>query len=435
MTLKPRSLAGQMLLLVAMALIVAQGINLALLLSEARGRNANFFQGAVVARSVDAVERAKIGQPPVERERGRGRVEITASPNPAIVAGDREPRVEARVRQALAEAAVPFSDVRAVGATGERGHKLLVISVGLEDGRWVTTRNRPPPPNSAILAPLIWQTLILLLALLVATVLIGRRVAQPLNRLAQAAETFGTSAQQEPVPLQGPSDVQQLIGTFNQMQTRILDMLDEKDRMLGAIGHDLRTPLASLRLRAELVDDEGEREKMVATINEMSRTLDDILSFARLGRSAEEPVNVDISALVEALVLDLQDLGMAVQFTPVDRQPTVARPLLLRRAIRNLVQNAAKYGEGAHLSVFAEGSETVILIDDEGPGIPEHELERVMEGFVRLDQSRNRETGGSGLGLTIARSIIAEHGGSLRLENRSQGGLRAIIRLPREASA
>ncbi len=434
MTLKPRSLAGQMLLLVAMALIVAQGINLALLLSEARGRNANFFQGAVVARTVDAVERARIGQPPVERERGRGRVEITTFPNPAIV-GEREPRVEARVRQALAEAAVPFSDVRAVGATGERGRKLLVISVGLDDGRWVTTRNRPPPPNSAILAPLIWQTLILLLALLVAAVLIGRRVAQPLNRLAQAAETFGTSAQQESVPLQGPSDVQRLIGTFNQMQTRILDMLDEKDRMLGAIGHDLRTPLASLRLRAESVDDGGEREKMIGTINEMNRTLDDILSFARLGRSAEEPVNVDISALVEALVLDLQDLGMAVQFTPVDRQPVVVRPLLLRRAIRNLVQNAVNYGQCAHLSVIAEGSETLILIDDEGTGIAEHDLERVMEGFVRLDQSRNRETGGSGLGLTIARSIIAEHGGSLRLENRSQGGLRAIIRLPGEAIA
>jgi signal transduction histidine kinase len=200
--------------------------------------------------------------------------------------------------------------------------------------------------------------------------------------------------------------------------------------MLGAIGHDLRTPLASLRLRAEAVEDQAERERMIATIEEMAGTLEDILELARLGRSGEQAVRTDLAALVDALVQDLQDLGQAVEFADGDRLLASVRPALVRRAIRNLIENAIKYGSRADVRLYRAGDVAVLEIDDEGPGIPDGDIERVMDGFVRLDESRNRATGGSGLGLTIARSIIQEHGGALTLQNRADRGLRAIVKLP-----
>nr|MDP9415965.1 ATP-binding protein [Pseudomonadota bacterium] len=198
------------------------------------------------------------------------------------------------------------------------------------------------------------------------------------------------------------------------------------------IGHDLRTPLASLRLRAENVDDDGERERMVATIDEMSRTLEDILSLARLGRSKEPVARVDLAALADAAVEDLRDLGHDVALEPSAALPIPLRPVMTTRAIRNLIDNAVKYGGRARVRVFQDGCEAVVEVEDEGPGIAEEHLERVMDGFQRLEGSRNRETGGTGIGLTIARSIVREQGGDIRLENRPARGLKASLRLPLE---
>jgi signal transduction histidine kinase len=419
-----------MLLLVATALFVAQAINFAFLLSEVRGRRATFIEGGAVARTIDTVERVQAGLP-VGRapRRGPDRVAVTVGAL-AAPSGERDLQMEARVAEALTEAGHSFKQIAASRDEGRGDRSRLTVSVQLPDNRWVNLRNVIRTGDRGLIYRLVGQTLILLVALLVAVIAIGRHVARPLRLLTGAAESFGTSGRREPVPPQGPSDVQQLIATFNKMQSRILDMLAEKDRMLGAIGHDLRTPLASLRLRAEGVDDQAERERMIATIEEMAGTLEDILELARLGRSGEQSVRTDLAALVDALVQDLQDLGQAVEFDDGERLLASVRPALIRRAIRNLIENAIKYGRRADVRLHRAGHWAVLEIDDQGPGIPAGDIERVMEGFVRLDESRNRATGGSGLGLTIARSIIQEHGGSLTLQNLPERGLRAIVKLP-----
>jgi signal transduction histidine kinase len=198
--------------------------------------------------------------------------------------------------------------------------------------------------------------------------------------------------------------------------------------MLGAIGHDLKTPLASLRVRIESVDDESERNAMAASIDEMVHILDDILILARLGRSAELPVLTDIGALVEMVAGELDAEGTALTVAArEDKCRAVVRPVLLRRALRNLLGNALKYGSRADVAMACDGNEVIITIDDRGPGIDAAEVDAMFEPFARADTSRNRASGGSGLGLTIARAIARAHGGDVSLQNRETGGLRAML--------
>ncbi len=448
MRLWPRSFAGQMVLLMAVALFVAQAINFVLILNERQARRYNFSVGGAVAATVDAVEAAERGQGfPRPRPRDPHQsVRLTQqSVIPATAA--RDPAAEGRLASALADAGLGTLPVRAaampIGRAGEwpaqagkssskrrPPSKVLILSVRMADGRWLNLRWPLPGSDARLVWRVLLQTLIIFGALLLPVIWLGRQAARPLRKLAAAAAIFGPRGPSEAVPLEGPADVQRLIATFNDMRTRILDMLGEKDRMLGAIGHDLRTPLASLRLRAENVDDDEERERMVATIDEMSRTLEDILSLARLGRSNEPAARVDLAALVDAVVEDLRDLGHDVALEPAQALPIPLRPVMTTRAIRNLIDNAVKYGGGARVRVFRDGGEAVVQVEDEGPGIAEEHLERVMDGFQRLEGSRNRETGGTGIGLTIARSIVREQGGDIRLENRSARGLKASLRLP-----
>jgi signal transduction histidine kinase len=214
------------------------------------------------------------------------------------------------------------------------------------------------------------------------------------------------------------------------MRSRIIAMLDEKDRMLGAIGHDLRTPLASLRVRAESVEDDGERARMSETIEEMNRMLEDILSLARAGRSTEAAQKVDLASLADAVVEDFIELGSPVAMTDSDRAVAFVRPQQIRRALRNLIENAIVYGDRAHVSVSREGAMIRIAVADEGPGIAADRMDEMLEPFTRLEGSRNRETGGAGLGLALVRAIMAEHQGQLRLANRPGGGLEASLLLP-----
>src|SRR6185369_2341692 len=199
--------------------------------------------------------------------------------------------------------------------------------------------------------------------------------------------------------------------------------LDEKDRMLGAIGHDLRTPLAALRVRIESVEDETDRARMAETIAEMNHTLDDILSLARLGRPSEPLTEVDLAALVDAVVEDFRDLDNDVTFEETERLRMRLRPSLMRRAVRNLIENAVKYGKSAEVRVVPGTHSVSIVVADQGPGIPPDQLGNVFEAFTRLETSRNKETGGIGLGLALARAIVRNAGGDVTLANRPGGGL------------
>ena len=220
------------------------------------------------------------------------------------------------------------------------------------------------------------------------------------------------------------------------MEARIAALLDEKDVMLGAIGHDLKTPLAALRVRIESVEDDVERSRMASSIEDITRTLDDILSLARVGRPSDQPENTEIAALTASVVEEFEDMGEQVTLGETKRIALTVRATWLRRALRNLIANALRYGGGAARVSLARGErEVAIRVEDDGPGIPESEIQAMLEPFRRGESSRSRETGGAGLGLTLARAIADQHGGSLHLANRrgadgNIAGLTAEIRLP-----
>jgi signal transduction histidine kinase len=219
------------------------------------------------------------------------------------------------------------------------------------------------------------------------------------------------------------------------MEARISALLDEKDVMLGAIGHDLKTPLAALRVRIESVEDDSERAKMAASIDDITRSLDDILSLARVGRPSDPMERTDLAALLSAVVEEYEDMGEPVELAETQRLAMPLRATWLRRALRNLIGNALRYGERARVSLAREGAEAVVRIEDDGPGIPPRDIAGMMEAFTRGDSSRNRETGGAGLGLTLARAIAEQHGGTVQLSNRHGPdgkvvGLTAELRLP-----
>jgi signal transduction histidine kinase len=232
------------------------------------------------------------------------------------------------------------------------------------------------------------------------------------------------------LPESGPDDIRQTAEAFNRMQERLQRFVEDRTRMLAAISHDLRTPLTSLRLRAEFVQDDDLREKMLKTIEEIQTMTEAALAYAREDAAVEATRTVDLSALVGSLCDDLADLGQNVTVSDGPKVLYRCRPDALRRAIRNLVENAIRYGERATVSVVGSAESLDIVVEDGGPGIPPADMEQVFAPFFRLEQSRNRETGGVGLGLSIARAIARHHGGDIVLENQRKG-LRAIIRLPR----
>jgi signal transduction histidine kinase len=312
-------------------------------------------------------------------------------------------------------------------------HFDVIASVPLRDSGWLNAETRirggpaPFPWPSAVSAGL------MALAILVIIAIIARRVTQPLSALAARAEAFGRGAVSAPLPEAGPDEARRLIAAFNRMQDRLSRFVSDRTRMLAAIGHDLRTPITSLKLRAELLDDEEARAKMLATLDEMQRMSEATLAFAREDAATEPTRTVDLAALIASFVDDLAETGRPVTFTESPRLPYPCRPTALRRALANLVENAIEYGERARLGLNDTAAGPIITVDDDGPGVPEPQIEEVFKPFVRLETSRSRETGGAGLGLSIARSIVLAHGGTLTLANRTGGGLRAEIQLPTAA--
>ncbi|PLP60363.1 two-component sensor histidine kinase [Mesorhizobium loti] len=285
----------------------------------------------------------------------------------------------------------------------------------------------------------IWQSQSMVAIVLTATllsgmaILIARRIARPMRQLSAAAEALGRGEDVERIPEEGPEDIRRMAAAFNDMQDRLKRFLSDRTAMLAAIGHDLRTPITSLRLRAEFIQERGEREKFLATLDEMQNMTEATLSFAREQATGEPTRMVDVAALTESICADLADLGRDVAFLEADRAPYRCRPGALGRAIRNLVENAVRYGMRARVSVAAQPDELCIVVEDDGPGIASADMERVFKPFVRLEGSRSRETGGTGLGLSIARTIARSHGGDVVLTNRAGSGLQATIRLPATA--
>jgi signal transduction histidine kinase len=271
------------------------------------------------------------------------------------------------------------------------------------------------------------ETLLIYMGVLVPLLLVIRQISKPLRQLNRRLAHEGLASGAPPLEPQGPDDIRSLIDSFNAAERRVNSMLTEKDVMLGAIGHDLKTPLAALRVRIESVEDEGERDKMAACVDEMVHILDDILVLARLGKSSEAAVLTDITALVAMVAAELDNTGRLVLIGGEAKCRATVRPVLLRRALRNLIGNALQYGKRAHVSTLCDGDWVTITIEDDGPGLSAEQLQSMFEPFARVEISRNRSTGGAGLGLTIARAIARAHRGDVTLQNREGGGLCAML--------
>jgi signal transduction histidine kinase len=306
----------------------------------------------------------------------------------------------------------------------------LVVEIALNDGRWLSFSDPEFPVGDVAW----WSALVVLSTPFIVIGLLslwtGRRLAKPIRAFAEAAERLGVDSAAPPLPERGPYELHTAIRAFNRMQARLRRFVDDRTQMVAAMSHDLRTPLTRLRLRADFVEDPDEQRKMLDDLDHMSAMIESTLAFARDDAKQEPRMLVDLGVLVEGVCENASDTGASVSFSIPRGVDVVCRPTAITRAAANLIDNAVKYGGAARAEVVREPDRVVFAIEDNGPGIPAEEQEKVFAPFYRLERSRNRNTGGVGLGLAVARTIVREHGGDITVANIASGGLRVRMELP-----
>ncbi len=451
----PQSLGGQLLVMLLLALAITQGLGLILLTDErnravraalgleAAGRAANvalLLDDAPadlrpeILRSADSpLVRFEVGAVAQAAHRGADAAPFLGQIRQIL--GQPEREVLADIH-ALTMTPLPMPDgmpeaMRPMHQAMMAAHAEpieLMLSIRLADGDWLNVRTMFVRPGLQ-LSP---QALLPLFLMVVAVALVAwgtaRRVVGPMRALAAGADRLGRGLDANPLPLTGPSEVRDTTQAFNRMQDRLTRFVSERTHMLAALSHDLRSPLTAMRLRIEMLDETEDGVRLKALVEEMQAMVEATLEFATGVAKTEPAAVVDLSAMLGDLVADVGGACATLARSPP--VPATVRPHALNRALRNLIDNAVRYGGAAEVSLTQEPGITVITVADKGPGLPEDQLETVFEPFVRLEASRNRDTGGVGLGLAIARTIIQAHGGTIQLHNRNGGGLSAVVRLP-----
>lgn len=375
------------------------------------------------------------------------KVEMRNSPPAAATVG----RHRLMFRNALAQSlGVNEQDIviaqigpRVVALGGRRPHPHVLEAAGPEpllfgrfqaavrqsDGRWLTVEPHAPLGVDP------WQSRLLLVTALAALAVsplawaFSRRLAKPISQLADGAERLGRDPGAPPLKIGGSAEVAVAVAAFNQMQERLRRYVEDRTSMMGAIAHDLRTPLTRLRFRIESTP-EPLRSELAADIEEMQAMVASALAFVRDAAVPRERLKLEVASLVETVMDEAALTGAAAAVERADRVVVDGDPLALKRLVANLVDNALKYGRRAQARVFREGDVAVIEVDDEGPGIPDSEIELVFEPFHRVEGSRSRETGGIGLGLAVVRAVARSHGGDVVLRNLQPRGLSARVTLP-----
>ncbi len=305
------------------------------------------------------------------------------------------------------------------------------VSVRLDDGSWlnfiaayVETLEFWPVRRIALLSLLVVGSVGL-------SIWAIQRLTSPFRVFAAAATRLGTDVKADPIEEQGPSEVQTAIRAFNEMQARLKRFVEDRTQMLAAVSHDLRTPITRLRLRADCVKDRAQGKKLLEDLREMEDMIEGVLTFAKEDADTEPTISVDLMTMLQSICDELSDRGFDVAFEAEGRCPYQCRRVAMRRCFANLIENAVKYGERARVRLAAGETEIAVTVEDRGPGIPAEHREDVFRPFYRLESSRGRDSGGSGLGLTVARTVARAHGGDVVLSAASGGGLSATVILPR----
>ncbi|WP_037446317.1 ATP-binding protein [Skermanella stibiiresistens] len=436
-SLVPDTIVGRAVTILLVALALSHLLSMVWYRSYL-SQQADLADERVAAERIAAVKQAVMTLPPEERETaahslsGRGlTAHWSAIPlvEEASARDDRLDMLERRLQQLVP--GIDGNGLRvAYAAKGYGADHVLLVSTRLPDGSWINARATALSTLGRQDRHFIVPTTLMSIAILAVSLYLVRVCTAEFRSIAHAARRLGVDVTAPPLPVHGPEEVREAAMAFNEMQGRIRTLVTDRTQMLAAISHDLRSPITTIRLRAEFIDEGEERDRILAQLDEMEAMVSATLSFLRDDGGREETKVVDISALLATICDNLSDAGRPAYFQGPTGVTMRCRPIGLKRALANLIENAVNYGASATVILETLPGRLVISIDDEGRGIPDSELETVFNPFYRIEESRNRETGGFGLGLTVARSVIRGHGGDLVLENRASGGLRALITLP-----
>ncbi|MEQ1647936.1 MAG: ATP-binding protein [Hyphomicrobiaceae bacterium] len=389
-----------------------------------------------LAERIVTIKRSIMLVPPAQREAvahglSGGPVDVHWSLKPGAVAGGAGVEEwQGLVRQiSTLSHDIAASDV-VIGTSAGADPHVALVSMRLPDDSWINVSmfavNRlPSSPHGTVVS-----TTLMALGVILLSILIARWLTRPIRDVSAAARSHAPDGTPLFIRETGPEEVRDLAKAFNDMQRRIADLIERRTQSLAAVSHDLRTPLTRLKLRLEDFHDETMRAAIAADIGEMEQMIDTTLSYLRGDEKSEVPRPLDLTALLETIVNDACDGGGDVAFEMRDHIVVDGRLVGLKRAFNNLVSNAIRFGTSVTVSSTCTDEVVKVLIDDNGPGVSESQISVIFEPFVRLDQSRNQESGGVGLGLTIAKDLIEADGGSIALTNRREGGLRATVTLP-----
>ncbi len=463
---RPASLTTQLALVMTIAVLAAAAVQLVVLMAERNRTDLIEFSGPAITRFADMSSEAmnrgvEAIQPNDARSFRRRGARILIAERSMVETRNlsRQDQLERRLQRAMEELGHP--NVRVMAATriidvsslapngprpfgprqgerdadrridGNRKIREIVLTNEIAPDRWISGVFLAPQPPNDEFTRLFLGALVAIGCVLGAAIWISMRLVRPLSDLASAASKLGNAPTPEKVEERGPREIRHTLAAFNAMSGRVSHLLREKDVMLGALGHDLRTPLASLRIRVESMEPETERDKAIATIEETTRLLESILDFARTGEATNNLEDVDLAVLASELSDAYRERGITVEATS---EPEAVRchtnPDLVRRLLQNLIDNAARYGEQVSLVTRRADGVITVTVTDDGPGIPEDQLALVKQPFYRGDASRNRQYGGAGLGLALADTIANALNGELTLTNVKPSGLRATLTLP-----
>lgn len=337
------------------------------------------------------------------------------------------------IRAALANPKIRFVEAgysEALNPNRVEAPQWVHVRIELEDGSWLHIALEAKQVKALWTARMVAAFAVLASGLVLLAIWAARRVTAPLARFAAAAQRLGTDVNAPPMSEAGPSEIRTAAQAFNQMQGRIRRFVEERTLMLAAISHDLKTSLTRLKLRAESIPDEAQRGNVVAEVEQMDAMLNATLSFARDEANAEPSIPLDLAVLLQSLCDDASDAGKLASYDGPGHLTFNGHPIALRRLFGNVIDNAIKYGNEARIRLDAGNGSVEVIVEDSGPGIPAQWRERVFAPFFRVEPSRSRETGGTGLGLTVARTLTRHHGGDIVLEDATPTGLRVRITLP-----